>query len=136
MVLIASLFIDNSFAIFYIALFIYGVMNRKIDILVLTLVLFSTSMYLYGFDTGGKPKGYFVDTLGVYAAIFSPFVFLYFIYSMYRILVKEEKIFYGISHSFSLVVSLLLSLRQRLHTRRFCSFCGFSYPFNGESFFQ
>jgi hypothetical protein len=45
---------------------------------------------MYSFDTGGKPKGYFLDALGVYAAIFSPLLFLYFIYSMYRILIKEE----------------------------------------------
>lgn len=91
-VLIASLFIDNSFAMFYIALFIYAAMNRKMDMLVLTLILFGTSMFLYGFDTGGKPKGYFVDTFGVYATVFSPFLFLYFIYSMYRILIKEDKL--------------------------------------------
>ena len=87
-VLIASLFVDNSFAILYIALFIYALMNKKIDLVILTLILFSTSMYLYGFDTGGKPKGYFVDTLGIYTAIFSPFLFLYFVYAMYRILIK------------------------------------------------
>jgi len=89
-ILIASLFVDNSFAIFYIALFIYALMQRKTDLLILTLILFSAAMYLYGFDTGGKPKGYFVDTLGVYAIVFSPLLFLYFVYAMYRILIKEE----------------------------------------------
>jgi hypothetical protein len=136
MVLIASLFIDNSFAIFYIALFIYGVMNRKIDILVLTLVLFSTSMYLYGFDTGGKPKGYFVDTFGVYAAIFSPFLFLYFIYSMYRILIKEEKNLLWYISFFSLVVSLLLSLRQKLYLEDFAPFVVLAIPLMIKVFFN
>ena len=112
LVLIVCLFIDNSFAIFYIALFAYAIMKRKTDLLILTLILFSASMYLYGFDTGGKPKEYFIDTLGVYAIVFSPLLFLYFVYAMYRILIKEEKNLLWYISFFSLVVSLLLSLRH------------------------
>lgn len=134
--LIASLFIDNSFAIFYIALFMYALINRKIDLLLLTFILFSTSMYLYGFDTGGKPKGYFVDTLGVYAAIFSPLLFLYFIYAMYRILIKEEKNLLWYISFFSLVVSLVLSLRQKLYLEDFAPFVVLAIPLMVKVFFN
>ena len=135
-ILVLALFVDNSFAIFYIALFVYALFKQKTDLLILTLVLFGASMYLYGFDTGGKPKGYFVDTLGVYAAIFSPFVFLYFIYSMYRILVKEEKYLLWYISFFSLVVSLLLSLRQRLLLEDFAPFVVLSVPLMIKVFFN
>jgi 4-amino-4-deoxy-L-arabinose transferase-like glycosyltransferase len=135
-ILVLALFVDNSFAIFYIALFVYALFKQKTDLLILTLVLFGASMYLYGFDTGGKPKGYFVDTLGVYAAIFSPFVFLYFIYSMYRILVKEEKNLLWYISFFSLVVSLLLSLRQRLTLEDFAPFVVLAIPLMVKVFFN
>lgn len=134
--LIASLFVDNSFAIFYIALFVYAFANRKIDLLLLTVILFSASMYLYGFDTGGKPKGYFVDTLGVYAAVFSPLLFLYFIYSMYRILIKEEKNLLWYISFFSLVVSLILSLRQKLLLEDFAPFVVLAIPLMIKVFFN
>lgn len=136
LVLIVCLFIDNSFAIFYIALFIYALMKRKTDLLILTLILFSASMYLYGFDTGGKPKGYFIDTLGVYAIVFSPLLFLYFVYAMYRILIKEEKNLLWYISFFSLVVSLLLSLRQKLLLEDFAPFVVLSVPLMVKVFFN
>lgn len=136
LVLIVALFIDNSFGIFFIALFIYALFQRKTDLLILTLILFSASMYLYGFDTGGKPKGYFVDTLGVYAIVFSPLLFLYFIYAMYRILIKEEKNLLWYISFFSLVVSLLLSLRQRLLLEDFAPFVVLSIPLMVKVFFN
>lgn len=135
-VLIVCLFVDNSFAIFYIALFIYALMKRKTDLLILTLILFSASMYLYGFDTGGKPRGYFIDTLGVYAIVFSPLLFLYFVYAMYRILIKEEKNLLWYISFFSLVVSLLLSLRQRLLLEDFAPFVVLSVPLMIKVFFN
>ncbi|ARU49313.1 hypothetical protein Sdiek1_2160 [Sulfurospirillum diekertiae] len=135
-VLIACLFVDNSFAIFYIALFVYALMKRKTDLLILTLILFSASMYLYGFDTGGKPRGYFIDTLGVYAIVFSPLLFLYFVYAMYRILIKEEKNLLWYISFFSLVVSLLLSLRQKLLLEDFAPFVVLSVPLMVKVFFN
>lgn len=135
-ILIGSLFVDNSFAIFYIALFIYALMNKKTDLLILTLVLFSAAMYLYGFDTGGKPKGYFVDTIGIYAIVFSPLLFLYFVYAMYRILIKEEKNLLWYISFISLIVSLILSLRQRLMLEDFAPFVVLSVPLMVRVFFN
>ena len=99
LVLVLALFADNSFAILYLSLFFYSIFNKEKQLLVLSLVLFGLSMYMYGFDTGGKPKGYFLDALGVYAAAFSLFVFLYLVYALYRILIKEERIYFGTYHS-------------------------------------
>lgn len=135
-ILILSLFVDNSFTIFYSALFIYALANKKIDLLLLTSILVTAGLYLYGFDTGGKPKGYFVDTLGVYAAVFSPFLFLYFIYAMYRILIKEEKNLLWYISFFSLIVSLLLSMRQKLLLEDFAPFVVLSIPLMVKVFFN
>lgn len=136
LVLISTLFIDNSFIILYVALFAFALMKRKIDLLLLAIILFGTSLYLYGLDIGGRPKGYFVDTLGIYAAVFSPLLFFYFVYAMYRILIKEEKNILWYVSFFSLIVSLLLSLRQRLALEDFAPFVVLSIPLMVKVFFN
>ncbi len=69
--LLIFLFIDNSFAILYLALFFYSLKKRDDVLLFGSLILFGLSMSLYGFEIGGRPRGYFVDTFGIYASIFS-----------------------------------------------------------------
>jgi hypothetical protein len=112
------LFIDVGFAILYFLLFFYAANKRDSTLATVTLALFTAAMYMYWGDmvslSSGKPRGYFVDTFGVYAAIFSPFVFLYFIYVMYRILVKGGKnLLWWLSFG-AFIMSLLLSFRQRI----------------------
>lgn len=126
--LIVCLFVDNSFAIFYLSLFFYGIFKKDSKLISLTLVLFTISMYLYGFDVSGKPKGYFLDTIGIYSAVFSPFVFLYFAYAIYRTTIKEKKdILYFIAFV-SFMFALLFSLRQRLFLEDFLPFSVISLP--------
>ena len=135
-VFILALFIDNAFAILYLSIFFYSIFNRKKDFLWFSLVLFGISMYMYGFDTGGKPKGYFLDTLGVYSAIFSLFIFLYFIYTIYRILIKEDKnILWYISFT-AFLLSLLLSLRQKIIIEDFAPFVVVAVPLLVRVFFN
>ncbi|MBE0491920.1 MAG: glycosyltransferase family 39 protein [Sulfurospirillum sp.] len=135
-VLVATLFIDNAFAILYLSLFFYAIHKREKPLIFLSLTLFTLCMYAYGFDTGGKPKGYFLDTLGVYAAIFSPLLFLYFIYALYRILIKEEKnLLWFISFS-ALLLSLLLSFRQKLHIEEFAPFVVLAIPLMVRVFYN
>ncbi len=135
-VLIVALFADNSFAILYLSLFFYSIFNKEKQLLSLSLVLFGLSMYMYGFDTGGKPKGYFLDALGVYAAIFSLFVFLYLVYALYRILIKEEKNLLWYISFFTLVLSLVLSLRQKLLLEDFAPFVVIAIPLMVKVFFN
>ncbi len=135
-ILLVALFADNSFAILYLSLFFYSIFNKEKQLLWISLTLFGISMYMYGFDTGGKPKGYFLDTLGVYATIFSLFLFLYFVYALYRILIKEEKnLLWYISFS-TLVFSLVLSLRQKLLLEDFASFVVIAIPLVVKVFFN
>ncbi len=134
--LFLALFADNSFSILYISLFFYSIFNKEKQLLWISLSLFGISMYMYGFDTGGKPKGYFLDTLGIYAAVFSLFLFLYLVYVLYRILIKEEKnLLWYISFS-TLLISLILSLRQRLLLEDFAPFVVIAIPLVVKVFFN
>lgn len=126
--MILALFIDNSFSIFYLSLFFYGLYKKHTSLFVLSLILFSSSMYMYGFESHGKPKGYFLDTIAVYAAALSPFVLLYYVYCIYRIAIKEKKHIIWFISAGAFVFSLLFSLRQKLILEDFLPFAVICIP--------
>lgn len=122
------LFIDNSFAIFYLALFFYSLNKKETKLLFVSLLLFGLSMYIYGFSAGGKPKSYVFDTFGIYASIFSPFLFLYFFYAMYRIGIKGTRTLYWYISVTALVFSILFSIRQRVYIEDFAPYVVITLP--------
>lgn len=122
------LFIDNSFAILYLALFFYSLKKKDNLLLFVSLFLFGISMSIYGFEIGGKPKGYLVDTFGIYASIFSPLLFLYFFYAMYRFGIKFQRDMYWYLASTALVLSFVFSLRQKVYIEDFAPFVVVAIP--------
>lgn len=126
--LVLFLFIDNSFAILFLALFFYSLKKRDNTLLVISLVLFGISMSMYGFEVGGRPRGYLIDTFGVYASIFSPLVFLYFFYSLYRVGLKFEKDMYWYIAISALGLSLIFSIRQKIDIEDFAPFVVIAIP--------
>jgi hypothetical protein len=126
--LVIFLFVDNSFAILFLALFFYSLKKKDNILLSVSLTLFGISMSMYGFDFGGRPRGYLIDTFGIYATIFSPILFFYFFYSLYRVGLKFEKdLFWYISIT-ALSLSLLFSLRQRIDIEDFAPFVVIAIP--------
>jgi hypothetical protein len=120
--LLVCLFVDNSFAVMYLALFFYSLQKKDNILLVVSLVLFGASMQIYGFESGGWPRGYFLDTFGAYASIFSPAIFFFFFYTMYKIFIKGEKDLYWYISFTALTFSLLFSLRQKIDIEDFAPF--------------
>ncbi|WP_122894030.1 glycosyltransferase family 39 protein [Arcobacter peruensis] len=130
-------FIDNSFAILFLALFFYSLKDKKSLLPWISLILFSLSMYIYGFSTIGKPRGFFLDTFAIYASIFSPLLFLYFFYSIYRIGFKEkEKSLTWYISTTALILSFLFSFRQRVYIEDFAPYVVISLPFMLKIFFH
>jgi len=107
-------FIDASFAFMYLGFIFYAMDRRRTVLLVSSVLLFGASMYLFGIDIGGHPKNYFLNTLGIYAAIFSPVVFVYLIYALYRWGVKEERTLLWYLGVTAFIFSMLLSFRQQM----------------------
>lgn len=136
LLLLIFLFVDNSFAIFYLALFFYSLKKKDNFLIGISLALFAVSMYMYGFDTGGKPKGYLPDIMGIYASIFSPLLFLYFFYVMYRTAVKGTKSLFCKGSCeitwyiafVAFVFSFLLSFRQRIEIEDFAPYVVVAIP--------
>lgn len=127
--LLLFLFIDNSFAILYLALTFYSLENKNKKLLYFSLILFILSMYIYGFSSDGKPKGFLIDTFGLYSTIFSPFLFFYFLYSIYRAGIKNERTLTWYISSTALVISLIFSFRQRVYIEDFAPYVVISLPY-------
>jgi len=135
-VLSLFLFVDKSSVILYFALFTYALWKRDKTLILFMTLLFGASVSFYGFGIHGKPVNYFADTIGIYAAIFSPFLFLYFFYAVYRILFKGDKnIIWHISFTV-LVLSLIISLRQRIPIQDFAPYVIVAIPLMVQLFFQ
>jgi len=134
--LILFLFVDISFAFLYLGLFFYALSKKNNTLLVSSLLLFGLSMSIHGFYTGGAPEGNFIDTLGIYAAIFSPFIFVYLVYVLYRrfITSKQDLLFYLATTAF--VFSLLLSFRQRIEVQLFAPYLVLAIPLAAQTFFR
>jgi len=126
--------VDGSFAFLYLAFIFYSMEKRRTPMLVASIVLFGASMYLYGIDIGGHPKNFFLPTLGIYAAIFSPIVFIYLIYALYRWSVKEERTLLWYLGATAFVFSLLVSFRQQMKLEDLAPYILVSTPLMVKTF--
>jgi hypothetical protein len=128
--------IHPAFAYLFLALTLYG-FYRKNPIFVITGILFlSISIFLYGTNIGGAPEGRFLDTIGLYAAICSPIVFLYLFYVLYRRLIgKEWDLIWMIAMS-AFLISLLLSFRQKVEVQTFAPFLLLALPLAAQTFLR
>jgi len=126
--LILFLFIDNSFTLLYLSLVIFAFRKKEKTLLIVSSILFLISLYIYPFEIGGHPQSYFVNTIGAYSSIFSPFLFIYFVYAVYRIGIKLEKNLNWYITSITLILSFILSLRQKIDIEDFAPFIVVAIP--------
>lgn len=132
--LVFYLFIDNSFAILYMAIFLYSLKNQDKKLTYVSIVLFILSMYIYGFATDGKPRGFLVDTFAVYATVFSPVLFLYFMYAIYRAGIKKDFTLSWYISVTAFALSIIFSLRQRIYIEDFAPYVVISIPLMLKTF--
>ena len=113
--MVALLLIHDASVIFFISLAIFSAFRRDRVLFTISIVLTAISLlYFNELHIGGKPKGEFLELFGLYIALFSPLVFIYFFYATYRIWLREKKdILWYISFT-AFVLSILLSLRQQV----------------------
>lgn len=127
-------FIDPGFSYLFLALIIYSLFAKDKLSLIYNIILYSLNIYLYGIHIQGFPSGHFLDTLGVYSAIFTPIIFIYLVYVLYRRFLSDEvdKLWY-ISTT-ALLVSLLLSFRQRVDIEIFAPYLIVALPLAAQTF--
>lgn len=122
-IMLALFFIHEASIIFFIALLLYGVANKDKKLSIASAAFLLAFLYLAkGIETGGRPSGHFIEIFGLYAAVFSPLLFIFFFYAMYRILLREKKTLIWYISFTALAVSLILSVRQRIHITDFAPY--------------
>ena len=126
--------IDMSFAYLFLALSLYYMMNAKRRLSLYMLGLYTLSSYLYGFEIGGFPTGHFLDTIGVYSAIFTPIIFIYLSYALYRRYFSLQRDIVWYISSVVFLLSLVLSFRQRLPLEHFAPYLMLALPLAAQTF--
>ncbi|NPA55861.1 MAG: hypothetical protein GXO40_05810 [Epsilonproteobacteria bacterium] len=111
--------VNYSFIFLYLSLFFYAVYKKDARFMAYSIILFAINANYFNYDIAGHPRGYFVELLLVYLAIFSPFVFIYFLYSLIK--TQQKSLLWFISFV-SLGLSILLSFRQQIKIDDFAPF--------------
>ena len=132
----ALVWIDPAFAYLFFALVLYGIQQKKYTYIGGGGVALAVSLYWYGIHVGGIPESRFLDVMGVYAAIFSPIVFVYLFYVMYRRLIAKERDLLWMIAISAFLVSLLLSFRQRIEVQTFAPFVMLTLPMAAQMFLK
>jgi len=122
-VMLALFFVHEASIIFFVAVLAYGINHKDKRLSVFSASFLMAFIYLAkGIDIGGRPSGHFLEIFGLYASVFSPFLFFYFFYAMYRILLREKKTLLWYISFTALAFSLLLSIRQRVYITDFAPY--------------
>ena len=127
-------FFGHSFFYLLFALFLYGVYYKRYVLTLYTSVLMGVNYYIFGTDIGGYPTGHFLDALAVYSAIFSPIIFVYLVYVLYRRFLMQQRDLIWFLASTALIFSLLLSLRQRVHLEIYAPYLILALPLVAQTF--
>lgn len=128
-IMLILFFIHEASIIFFVALLLYGMIHKDKKLSILSAAFLLAFVYLAkGIEMGGRPSGHFVEIFGLYAAVFSPLVFFYFFYTMYRIFLRGEKSLLWYISFTALIVSLLLSIRQKIHITDFAPYVMMAIP--------
>ena len=134
--LCAAVLSDNIFIVLAFTLILYEIVQKRYKICILLAVFIAVSLYFYGYDLGSRPRGYFLDIFGLYGAIFSPFILLYFIYTIYwypfKSNIKLPLLWYVCTVPFCL--SILLSLRQNLPIEDYAPYTVIAAPMMIKAF--
>jgi hypothetical protein len=116
------LFIDISFFILFFGLFIYYISRKEWLVAVFQLLLMLASVMLFGFLSHGFPANYFMQMFGVTSLLFSPLLFVYYLYTLFRVGFKGNKDLVWTLSVSAFLFMLVLSMRQRVTVEHFAPY--------------
>lgn len=125
-IFVIAIFIDSSCFILFLALVCYAIYYKKTKTIFFALICFALNLHIYGIDLSGKPIGNVLNVISELSLLYSPPLFIYYIYTLYRNITKENKSLLLFVSITSIVVSILLSIRQEVDKEifLFMSLCG------------
>ena len=134
LLLSSYLLVSGGFIYLFLSLIPFSLYKKDKSFLILNFILFVLSLLFFGIDAHGSPKGHLLDSIGIYAAIFTPIIFIYLFYVLYRrFLSKDFELLWFIA-STALVFSLLLSFRQKVNIEYFAPYLMLALPLIAQTF--
>lgn len=127
---------DPTFMFLFAGLAVQAFAEKSYRFLGYYAGLFGFAVWRYGFNTGGLPENQFLDTLGLYAAVMSPVIFIYMVYALYRRAIMSQKDMLWYVSSTALILSLLLSFRQRIEIEQFAPYLMAALPLGMQTFYH
>jgi len=126
--LMLLLFTHSAQFVVSLSIALYGYNKKKWWLVVVGILFTLLASILSTYDIDGIPKGHLLQLIGIYAAIFSPILFLIVVYSIYRTGIKGKRdlLWYIVTTAFT--VSLLLSIRQAIKITDFAPFMVIAIP--------
>jgi len=132
--LIIFTFLEKDFFYLFASLIIFSIYTKNSRFLILNSILFLGSIFIYHISISGSPSGHFLDTIAIYATVFSPIIFIYTIYVFYKkYLLKELDILWFIASPI-FIYSLLLSFRQKIEIEHFAPYVIVALPLVAQTF--
>jgi hypothetical protein len=136
LVLPLFIFLDETAILLYFSIALFGFFRKQWLMGSISVGLMMGAFFHFGIDVGGKPEGRFLDALGIYSAIFSPIVFVYLFYVLYRRYMSNERDLLWMIASIMFIFSLLLSFRQKVNIQDFAPYLMVALPLCAQTFFH
>lgn len=130
------MFLDPTAIFLYFSISLFGFVRKQWLMGSVSLGLMLGALLVFGMDIGGTPEGRFLDALGIYSAIFSPIVFIYLFYVLYRRYMSNDRDLIWMIASSMFVFSLLLSFRQKVNIQDFAPYMMIALPLAAQTFFH
>ncbi len=130
------LFLDETAIFLYFSIALFGFFRKQWLMGSISLLLMIGALFHFGIYLGGRPEGRFLDALGIYSAIFSPIVFVYLFYVLYRRYMSNERDLLWMIASIMFVFSLLMSFRQKVNIQDFAPYLMVALPLCAQTFFH
>ncbi len=105
---------DTATFSLYFAIALYGYFKKDKKLLYLGAVFTILALIFGEYSFVGKPKGHLPELLAIYAGLFSPFLFIYYFYGLYRTALEGERDIFWYVSFIPLIISILLSIRQQI----------------------
>ena len=127
-------FLLQDFIYLFFALIFYSIYIKDKKFLIANILFLFNSIFIYGFSIKGVPSSHFLDILGIYSAVFSPIVFIYIFYVLYRHYVTKELDIIWFISSTILIYTILLSFRQKIYIEHYAPYVILALPLAAQSF--
>lgn len=134
LLLSSYVFLDNSYTYLFLALSIYAIYTKNREFFIFNIIIFFISIFLYGVDAHGVPKGHFLDVIALYSAIFSPIIFIYMAFILYRRYLDDKREIIWFISTITFLISMILSFRQDIQIEHFAPYLIIALPIAAESF--